>query len=400
MTGHVKELSILLAFNSFVSLLSYVSTIGIANKLGASGFGEYSYVMIMGLLLAQFVSFGSDEAMPKMYLQHREEAAAALLKFKAINYFLLLLLAGTWAYFFGEHLVLYSLLVASQALSIGSVYEAHRENAQYARVFAIERCLYMVILWGGIWFFEAANLAYIFWSLFFCTTLSTGFQLVVKRSSFSFNKSRKLVQFWRIGSPVLIFSLSKYMYGGGVRIAIQSSLGYSALGNYSAAWQFVPIVSLFMAQITKSWRFKITQTIHDVNLHEFKLAVRSMCLYAFLPIAFLSLLLAVGGPALFARLFSPEFSMAPHLIPWICIYFLVVAADVMNSMLWIALGRVKQLGLTFFLAAFFCFAILWLKRSQFDLADFLRLVVLCHGGCLLINLISVQFLLRRHFSEK
>lgn len=392
------EFGFLLLSNLLISILSYVSTVGIANRLGPDDFGRYSYIMVVGLMLSQLVIFGTDDTIVAKHVNSEKNVIERIYRTRFVNLIAITVFVLCYSLLSGDRSILYALMIATQGLSLSSVYEVHGENRTYARIFLLERAFYILSLWGGIWMFDGANLNAIFWGLCFWTTASLGYQAYKKREYLSFSFSLDgLLKIWVGGLPLVIFVLSKYMYGGGVRIFIKSTLGYSALGIYSAAWQFVPLIGLFMSQITKSWRYQLTLSVQTRNLPMFLKNIAQVSFVAIAPIVLFAVAFSYGGGRLMAMIFSREYSSATALLPVLSIYFVVIAFDVINSMLWVSLGRTKFFGAIFCFFSICCFLFLWVKGRDAELMDYIVTVVVSHGLSVIVSLILVSFALRIQF---
>ena len=60
----ISELASLTGLNLFVSGLSYIFTLVIANTLGPNDFGIYSYIMLWGGFASLVIVFSTDSTIP------------------------------------------------------------------------------------------------------------------------------------------------------------------------------------------------------------------------------------------------------------------------------------------------------------------------------------------------
>ena len=63
----IRELSMLTILTGITSIISYCITLAIANTLGASDFGLYSYCMVWGNLISSIIIFSTDLTAPAIY---------------------------------------------------------------------------------------------------------------------------------------------------------------------------------------------------------------------------------------------------------------------------------------------------------------------------------------------
>ena len=384
--------------NAFVAGLSYISTIGIANHLGVEAFGEYSYILVIGLFFSQLVVFGSDETAIRRYLKNGSGITSSLLFFKITNFCLLAAAILLWVLWSGHDTLILALIVAAQGLSLNSAYEARGKNSTYARVYFFERLSFILLVWSQVWIFGEVSILKIVAALLISTVGSLIVQVWGHRSDLVEKKpTRSILPLWKDGVPLVMFSLSKYVYGGGTRVAIKIGIGYAALGGYSAAWQFVPIATLFLTQVAKIWRLGLTRAIHERNKSNFKALVARTCATILMPMALLGIAFFVLGSGLVNLIFSNEFSGALPLVPWISIYFVVIGFDVINSMLWVALGKVRAFSLIFCFFGSICALVLYLWRHEFGLIDFIKVAVAFHFMAVACSLAFLAPQLNRHF---
>lgn len=395
-----KDLLVLLVTNVVISFLAYVSNIGLANKMGPAGFGEYSYILVLGTFLNQFVIFGTEQLIIKKYMDRGEEAVAKIFRARFWNFSLVLVGVFVWVLISGELEAFYSLVIAGQGLCLVSVYEVHRENRRYAYIYLAERALYIFWLWGGIYLFGAIHLGWIFGSLGLWTALSIGWQFMEKRKYLTTPIKSKLVEVWTGGFGLVVFDYAKYMYGGGARLFIKQGLGFAALGVYSIVWQFVPLTSMYLTQITKSWRFRITEAIHKGDSEEFKKLMVQIVGISLGPILVGSVVFLIWGEGIVRLLFSEEYLGAVSLFPWLVAYFIVICLDYINSILWVALGKIRTFTVLFSIFSFICLLLMVWGKSRFQLEHYLAVVVLCHGLAILTSFTYLAPLLRARFSGK
>ncbi|WP_192808394.1 oligosaccharide flippase family protein, partial [Oceanicola granulosus] len=124
----LTELRSLLFASTLLAALSYATNIFLANRLGPSEFGQYSYALLLGMAFAQFVSFGTDEAGVRLRSSYGMEAMDWVLTTKFLNFAIICTGALAASFLRSDPLVLYAVVVAINGLSYVTSYEVKRRN--------------------------------------------------------------------------------------------------------------------------------------------------------------------------------------------------------------------------------------------------------------------------------
>ena len=344
--------------------------------------------------------FGTEEVIIKNYLDLGEEAVAKVFKARLVNFLLVGIGVIGFAYLSGDKLSLFSLIIASQGLSMASVYEVHGQNRRYAIIFLLERAIYIFWLWVGIWLFDGATLGWIFWSLCLWTAASICCQVVEKWKYLVTPITTPIGQVWCLGVSIVAFSVTKYVYGGGTRIFIKESLGYSDLGIYSVAWQFVPLVTMFLTQVSKNWRARITEAINKKDFIGFKVITRQVIFASLIPVIIISIIFSCVGGWIVNLMFSAEYGRSVILFPLLSVYFVIINLDVLNSIMWVALGEMKMFSGIFAFFSLLCASVMWVGGGHLLLTQYLLAVVVCHGLAVCASAVCLIPKLRRVFFQK
>ena len=353
------EFRVLLIASSVLAGLSYLTNVFLANEMGPDIFGKYSYALVLGATMAQFISFGTTETGVRIQGKFGMEAMDWVLSVRIINFALVSLGVLVALLYEFDPLLIFGIISALNALSYSTHYEVQRINIRYAKVYLIERMMITILIWMGILFLDSNYLIFVFSVLFLVQTGALIFQIFDNRQ-FGLNfKPLLLYGVYKEGFFILIFSLSKFAYAGGTKIIIFQQLGSEKLGVFSTAWQFVPLSTIFFAQATKAWRLSITQSVDSRDLDGFTKHISHLLLAAFGSTGLVCVAFAAFGDELINLLFSDEYTSAADLMPYIGIYLLVVALDSVAILVAIALSSAKTAGL--------CYAIFGIGTASLSL---------------------------------
>lgn len=398
------QLAILTSLSATAALSSYIFTILLARALGPETFGLYSYVMALGSLAVLLIMFDTNHTAP--VLAARTGAPQAVI---ASIYALRLALLGmvillglpTIALLRvgGDHwpLVVFGVAVlALPGLNSAFVYEVGARNIRYLLIYFGERALYLAagltLLGEGV-----DTVAPYFVVLAVAVIISLSVQGLDNRkllSQFSFHPAL-LGQLLRTNAPLFVVSISTFAYGGLSRLILESKLGLSELGVYSAAWQLIVIGTLFQAQVDRVWRIRIARAAADTDYTALGRLIRSYVLFATGPIVACAVLLAVTAPLIVPLLFTDAYADMVPVLPMLAVYLVVISFDGLARMLWVAAGnRVVYLLITASSAAMTLFTLAILPQG-FGLPLFAMVVVAGHGIAVAVLLARMGWRLRR-----
>ena len=372
------ELRLLVIASLALSCLSYATNLLLANSMGPESFGQYTYALVLGSLFGQVVVFGSTETGIGLKTSYGSDALDWILTAKIINFFLVVIGAVTAFLINRETAVLFALVVTLNSLSFATQYETHGRNIRYASVFLVERILITLVIWIGILFLDSQLMVWVFGSMALCQGASLFFQYIENRTTKICFRSKGLFTVYKSGLFVLVFSLSKFSFGGVTRLLIFNQLGEAQMGVFAAAWQFVPLSTLYFAQTTRTWRLRITESIKDGDSYEFSQNLKALTLFVMVPSFLAAIVCWVFGPSIIDFLLSSDYRNAGSLLPYIGVYFLVVGFDSIIVLLAIAYTRAMLAGMIYLaFGGLTILACLHLAKNH-GLEGYLLIIVLGH----------------------
>ncbi|AGF78364.1 membrane protein involved in the export of O-antigen and teichoic acid [Desulfocapsa sulfexigens DSM 10523] len=270
--GRLNNLSILLFSNIYMAGLGFVTTIKIANALGAAKFGELTYAIAVGTILAANIRFGMDRSLIRdltHYPGRFNETLTVSLLIRGLLFCLcsitLLILVTlpdsilniSWGMFW---ICIATMLSPLQIANVFDVWECQGRHAIYS---CAERTIYFILIWTVL-FLEPArlNLELIGGAL----TIAVLFFLILqyhyawkrltpnlkgmsikhtKKSIFALLSSNKWL--WMASLATLALTALN-------SIALKHAAGFSDLGVYGASFQLLSIGTLLLKNIARIGR--------------------------------------------------------------------------------------------------------------------------------------------------
>lgn len=335
------ELRALTLTNFAIAGFTYVVSIILARAIGPEEFGVYSFALVAGTLLSQLILFGTSEIAVKFVAHHGVSALDSIATVKLLNFIVVATLSFIFLWFYPQPHVIFSLIVATSALSFSTHYESCRQNTKYAFIFLFERSAISIAILVVALFFDSNQLLIIFIFILVAQLLSIVKQIIDHKPSLNFKNFNILIKIYNDGLFLLIFNLSKFGFGGATRIIIFNELGDARLGVFSAAWQFVPMSTIYFSQVTKTWRLKITEAIQNGDKLATIQHIKELTLTIFIPSFAMSIVFIFWGHNIMYILFTPDFYDAANIMPYIGVYFIIIGMDSALLMVSIALNLLK-----------------------------------------------------------
>lgn len=390
-----SEFRLLLISGLALSMLSYVTNIFLANAMGPDIFGKYSYALVLGALFGQLVFFGTAEMGVRLKINHGDAALDWILTLKLINFGLLLVTALVSAFFRGDGLLIFGVIVALNSLCFVTHYEVQGRNVRYAIIFLVERALITLSIWIGLLVLDSGYMVWVFSTLAVFQGASLVFQYSENKQYRPSLDIRALFTTYKAGIYVLAFELSKFSFGGITRILIFNQLGEERLGVFSTAWQFVPLSTLYLAQATKAWRLRITESVDACDASAVWRHIRALTIVVMLPTLCASVVFFLVGDRVIALLFSKGYGDAGELMPYIGIYFLVIGFDSIVILLAIATSVARWASIIYLVfGGLTILACLFLMEGR-GLQSYMAAIVIGHFSATITLAFFVSHALRR-----
>lgn len=354
----IKQLFALTKNYLVISALSYCMTIQIANKLGPYQFGIYSYILLMGSVFSIIVLFSTEQTAPILYSKTKKKIRINNITYSLRLFFLGISILCTPLLFFKSTTIAFgSLVVSLGSLNLSFLYEIKQKNIEYSYIFLIERFIYLGITYILL-LCKELSIKHIFIVLFLSTCTSLSWQIYTNKKifkHFKFLNFKELMYAIKNNIFLVLISFSTFAYGGLSRLIIESKLGMKELGIYSAGWQIIMLVSIFQAQVVRTWRINISKAILDNDRPLLRKHLKNYFLLSTIPVTLLAIATIFVSKFIVMLLFGPEYSPLIKLLPIFSLYFVVINLDSLANMLWVSLSKqFEYLGITLASTSILC----------------------------------------------
>lgn len=374
--------------NAVSAAASYFLTITLARHFGPIWFGEYSYILIWGMIAGVFINFETDKTAPAFFAIEKNHSAVleSVLSTRILFFFVIFVIFLIGA-FFNFILAFGVICISLAALNFSFLYEIKHKNITYSYIYIIERLTYVTIVFSLI-YTDKANLFLIYLTFSACSLLSIGFQIFQNRVSFRTIKLHIKSAWSVIKNNILLIlvTFSTYAYGGFSRLILEEKFDMETLGIFSAGWQVIIIITLFQAQVTRVWRIRISTALIEKNKIELYKYIKSYLLFATLPVISIAYVVYLFTPEVIELLYGSSYSVLNGVLPILCIYFIVINFDSLSVILWVGIGRKRDYLIISIVAAISLVIGLYFLPNQFGLKWFTVLIVATHALSVIIQL--------------
>ncbi|NAR73002.1 lipopolysaccharide biosynthesis protein [Acinetobacter haemolyticus] len=392
MKNQIVDLGKLVVLNGITSLFAYFLTISIANILGPEDFGYYSFILIIGMFLSQFIIFSTDST--ARFIANRDGVELAKYKILNLRVFGLIVALILIIIFGGRYTFLWAfgvMVVALSGLNLSFIYEWNKENTYYSLIYLVEKLFYIVSAFLVIYFLETIEIKYIFILLLSSTLFSLIFQYkknnICLIGKFTRQDVKDIFFLYKSNLYIYMSTLLTFVYGGVGRIIIGNNYSMAELGKFSTAWQLIFIVTMFQAQVVKIWRIRIVDSISNKRFSLLKNITKEYFFITTLPIILLSLIVFLSSDYYFSLFFSDDYKGSVSYLRVISVYFIVINIEYYCGMLWSSVvNRVYNFVIYFFYSAVtLCLMVIF--SNNLDIIYFISLIPVMHGLCVVTSII-------------
>ena len=384
-----KSLATLTIINAVSAGISYALTISLVKYLGPEIFGIYSYSLLVSSILMLVAIYGTDQYAAVIFAQKQSTKAVfslihplrLYLSFiiNILLFFFLLLTKQTNIFFF-----VFALGVMNFSLSY--VYELTGRNERYAIISLCEKLSYTLIILFLLGF-KLLSIQILFFTLFIISLISLLFQLFDNLEfiqPFNLPSLTELRALFYFNTPIVLVSMSLFVYGGISRIFLENGLGKDALGKYSAGWQLITISTIFQSQVSQVWRPILTKAVCEKNDK-----MLSDQLKSYLYLSILPNIIGGGAIIIFSKqivlfLFGADYIDIISSFNYFGLYFIVISMASILDMLWIALRKpVIYMTIQIFFSAGVLLFFYFNYKNMF-MVDFAKFTVASHFSLCII----------------
>ncbi|WP_300700447.1 oligosaccharide flippase family protein [uncultured Phocaeicola sp.] len=251
----------LVIFNALGGLLVMMTNVKLANVMGASTFGVYSYYLAIGEVGSKFVRYGREKTMLRELVQNpenRESLIAHTVWLECINLILFVLVAVACCNWLDAQVSWsYLLLIVTPCLisiDFQPVYEAFRLMSWHSIYYLIQKVLFLAGIWGVLWCVRTMSLASAAFVLFasWLTILFMQYREIIGWSEINLFvgiKARSLFALYKGGFTIALCCMVGVAFGPLVRLIMNHYVDTVSVGLYAACLQLITIAKFFMMQV-------------------------------------------------------------------------------------------------------------------------------------------------------
>ena len=393
-------------FNALGGICVIITQVKLANYLGASIFGIYSYCLAIGEVGAMFVRYGRNKTMIRDLIQYPQKKGTLItstLYLSLIN--LLIFMIVTFAFYEKLEIditIAYILLIMSPCLiSIdpGPVYESLRLMSWHSVYLLIQKFLFLFFIW--ILFLSKFTVGLTTIGVILTATwilvLVIQFWEIAKQLKINFFKSIKLSDIWFLYKDNFVIFLSCVFgvaFGPLIQLILKQNAETQAVGVYAAGLQIYQICLFFNNQISRVGN----PVMAELGKNTCPIVKRKTVVKKYTAIMLVTALPFVIPMVLFPQqivncLYSSEYESLSIYLPILAIYLIAISIGVVFTQFLISIRKDRLYFYIYIgtaVATVLCSLIL---IPQYKIMGaFLSLCIPNSIGCLLYFLFSIKYL--------
>ena len=250
-------------FNAFGGLILMLTNVKIANVLGASVFGIYSYYLAIGEVGQNFVRYGRNKSMTRDLIQFPSKFDSLISNTLAIgllNFVFYALIVFVFHKQLDVPLTLTAFLLIMApcigSLDFQSVYESLKEMSWHSIYLFIQRIFFLVTVWASILIANRLTLPYLGVTLFLSWLIIVVIQYweVIRGFGVKIKNEISWKNIWFLYKDNFVIALSTMTgvaFGPVIRMILNEYADSNVVGVYSAGMQIFLISQFLMHQISR-----------------------------------------------------------------------------------------------------------------------------------------------------
>lgn len=393
-------------FNALGGFCVMATQVKLANELGASIYGVYSYCLAIGEVGALFVRYGRNKTMVRDLIQFSEKRKSLITStffLSIINLCLFLIVAFAchkpldievnWAYF----LLILSPCFAS--LSLGPVYESLKLMSWSSIYGLLQKFGFLIIIWALFYLHYNVNLLsiglvlVITWLVVIIMEYyEIGTQLHI--NYLSIINPKELWNLYKSNFIIFLSCITGVAFGPLLRLILNNYTDSKSVGIYAAGLQIYHICLFLNTQISRVGN----PMMAEAGKMDCPISKRRRLVFRYTAIMIVTsipfaLPMLVCPEFLINILFTEEYASLSNYLPILAIYLLAISIGVVYTQFMISMRMDKIYFAIYILAAFSTLVISLFIIPLFGiLGAFLSLCVPHSIGCILYMLFSMKAL--------
>lgn len=341
-------------FNSVGGLIMMVTNVKIANVLGASVYGLYSYYLAIGEVGQNFVRYGRNKTMTRDLIQNPQKfnsliANTFVLGIMNIALFLIVTHAFSKQLDVSFTLTTMLLLIAPCLGSIDfqPVYESLKQMSWHSVYQLIQRFIYLIAIWVCIVFADGLTMLYLGLTLFvsWLLVLVMQYKEIITDMSIKIKHEvsmKSILLLYKSNFLIALSCMAGVAFGPIIRMVLKDYADAQAVGIYSAGMQIFLISQFLMHQVSRVGNPMMAEAGKegtDVIIRKRlckKYVIIMMC--AVMPFV---LPLCLCPKFLVSILFTDEYQLLSNYMPLFGLYLVALALGIVYTQFLISMRKDK-----------------------------------------------------------
>lgn len=393
-------------FNALGGLLLMFTNVKIANVLGASLYGLYSYYLAIGEVGSNFVRYGRHKTMTRDLIQNNnkfENLISNTFILSIINLILFCIVIG----FLSDPLDV-PLNVAPWLLIVGAsigcidfqpVYESLRMMSWHAIYYLIQKTIFFLGIWIAILFFSKFSLTYlsiIFFSSWILIVIIQYWEIIVQfgiqiKDYVSWRSIKKL---YKSNFLIALSCMTGVAFGPIIQLVLKNHVDSEAVGIYAAGMQIFIMCQFLLNQIARVGNPMMAEAGKNTcSIKERKhFVIRYTTIMILTSLPFL-IPLTIFPHSITKLLYASEYSRLGNLLPIYGIYLICFGIGVVFTQFLISLRQDKTYFTIYVISAIATIVCAVTLIPSLGLLGAVISLCIPHSlGCLLYVLFSLKYL--------
>ena len=393
-------------FNAIGGIIVMLTNVKIANVLGASLYGLYSYYLAVGEVGQNFVRYGRNKTMTRDLIQNPskfESLISNTLVLGLLNLSIYLLVVSLFSKPLDITLSIPAILLLISpclgSIDFQPVYESLKQMSWHSMYLLIQKILFLVLLWGYLFLYEKPSLGYLGVVLFFSWFIIIVIEYweIIVGFGIRINNSVSLSSIKGLYKENFLIALScmtGVAFGPLIRLILKNYTDTQSVGIYSAGMQIFVISQFILHQISRvgnpmmAEAGKATCTISERKAlcKKYMFLTLLSTLPFFIPLFFF--------PQLTTNLFfTEEYSDLSNYLPFFGIYLAALAIGVVYTQFLISMRKDRLYFIIYVSSALFTVVTAFLLIPSLGVLGAVIALCIPHSiGCLFYYICSIKYL--------
>lgn len=393
-------------FNALGGFCVMATQVKLANYLGASVYGVYSYCLAIGEVGAMFVRYGRNKTMVRDLIQmpeKRDDLIVSTFFLSLIN--LALFMAVTFA--FHNQLDIecnwaYFLLIISPCLisvDPGPVYESLKLMSWHSIYALIQKFGFLIVIWllfalhVNVGLFSIGAIVTVSWIV----VLLMQFKEISEQLNINFLQNVKISELWKLykdNFSIFLSCVCGVAFGPLLRLILNNNVDSTAVGIYSAGLQIYHICLFFNTQVGRVGNpMMAVAGRSDVSTEKRRTLVIRYTIIMLLTALPFALPMLLCPHLIVDMLFTADYSSLSAYLPILAIYLVAISLGVVFTQFLISMRKDTIYFIIYVTSAIVTIVLAYILIPRYEVLGAMLALCIPHSiGCLFYLLYSLKYL--------